>query len=57
MIKPGPSYRMSRAHKVMLASIVDPHRRGEFKRTVIQADLHSRTGTPRNYDKKTSDNS
>lgn len=52
MIKPGPSYRMSRANKVMLATIVDRNKRGEIKRTVIQADLYGRQFTPRSRDKK-----
>ena len=51
MIKSGPSYRMSRANKVMLASYVDRHKRGEIKRTVIHADLCSQQFTPRSRDK------
>jgi hypothetical protein len=51
MIKPGPTYRMSRANKVMLASYVDPQKRAEVKRTVIQADLYGRQFTPRSRDK------
>ena len=51
MIKPGPTYRMSRANKVMLASYVDRNKRGEVKRTVIQADLYGRQFTPRSRDK------
>jgi len=50
MIKPGPSYRMSRSNKVLLASYIDRHKRGEIKRTVIQADLYGRTHVPRNRD-------
>ena len=50
MIKPGPTYRMSRANKVMLASYVDPQKRAEVKRTVIQADLYGRQGVPRSRD-------
>jgi len=51
MLKPGPTYRMSRANKVMLASYVDPQKRAEVKRTVIQADLYGRQFTPRSRDK------
>ena len=51
MIKSGPTYRMSRANKVLLASYVDRHKRGEIKRTVIQADLYGRQFTPRSRDK------
>jgi hypothetical protein len=50
MIKPGPTYRMSRANKVLLASYIDRHKRGEIKRTVIQADLYGRQFTPRSRD-------
>ena len=52
MLKPGPSYKMSRANKVMLASYVDRNKRNEIKRTVIQADLYGRQHQPRNHDKK-----
>ena len=51
MIKPGSTYKMSRANKVMLASYVDRNKRGEIKRTVIQADLYGRQFTPRSRDK------
>ena len=51
MIKPGSTYRMSRANKVMLASYVDPQKRAEVKRTVIQADLYGRQHQPRSRDK------
>lgn len=56
MIKPGPSYRMSRANKAMLATIVDRNKRGEIKRTVIQADLYGRQFTPRSRDKNQPNN-
>ena len=50
MIKSGPTYRMSKPNKVMLASYIDRHKRGEIKRTVVQADLSSQQYTPRNRD-------
>ena len=56
MIKPGSTYRMSRANKVMLASYVDRNKRGEIKRTVIQADLYGRQFAPRSRDKNQSSN-
>ena len=56
MIKPGPTDRMSRANKVMLASYVDRNKRGEIKRTVIQADLYGRQFTPRSRDKNQPNN-
>ena len=51
MIKPGPTYRMSRANKVLLASYIDRHKRGEIKRTVIQADLYGRQFVSRPKDR------
>jgi hypothetical protein len=54
MIKPTSTYRMSRANKLLLASYVDRHKRGEIKRTVIQADLYGRQHQPRSRDKNQS---
>ena len=51
MIKPGPTYRMSRANKVLLASYIDRNKRGEIKRTVIQADLYGRSFVSRPKDR------
>ena len=56
MLKPGPTYRMSRPDKVMLASYVDRNKRGEIKRTVIQADLYGRQHQPKSRDKNQSNN-
>ena len=57
MLKPGSTYKMSRANNVMLASYVDRNKRGEIKRTVIQADLYGRQFTPRSRDKNQPGNS
>ena len=52
MIKPGPNYRMPKSIKRQLAVIVDPHRQGEIRRIMIQADLVGRQDAPRkNYQK------
>ena len=51
MIKPGPNYRMSRANKVLVASYVDRNKRGEIKRTVIQADLSGQQYVSRSKDR------
>jgi len=56
MLKPGPTYRMSRADKIMLASYIDRNKRNEIKRTVIQADLYGRQHQPKNRDKNQSNN-
>ncbi len=39
MLKPGPNFRMSKQSKRFLATIIDPHKRGEFKKSAIQAEL------------------
>lgn len=57
MSRSGANYRMSRANKVMLASYVDRHRRGEIKRTVISADMSAQQFTARSRDKKQPNNS
>ena len=56
MIKSGPTYRMSKPNKVILASYIDRHKRGEIKRTIIQADLSSSQYTPKSRDKNQSNN-
>ena len=39
MLKPGPNYRMSSQAKRFAAKIIDPHKRGEFLRATVQAEL------------------
>lgn len=39
MLKPGPNFRMSKQSKRFLSTIVDPHKRGEFKKSAVQAEL------------------
>jgi hypothetical protein len=54
-MKPGPNYKMSAQTKRFLATIVDPQKRSEFKRSAIQAELASliqpRTARERKTDK------
>lgn len=50
-LKPGPNYKMSKANKMKASSILDPHKRGEWKRMVIQADLYA-AETAKHADKK-----
>ena len=40
-MKPGPNYRMSALTKASLAMsrVLDPHKRGEWKRAMIDAEL------------------
>ena len=40
-MKPGANYRMTKQSKRFLATVIDPHRRGELKRGTIQAELAS----------------
>ena len=42
------SYRMSRQAKQMLSRILDPHERGEIKKTVVQSELHLQLVPKRN---------
>jgi hypothetical protein len=39
MLKPTSSYRMSSMTKMMLATISDPVKRSEWKRSMVQAEL------------------
>ena len=41
MMKPGPNYKMSKALKTSLAlsSFQDPHKKGQWKRAMIDAEL------------------
>jgi len=41
MRKPGANYKMSKPHKMWAASILDPHKRGEWKRMMINAELYA----------------
>ncbi len=38
-MKPTSTFKMKSTTKVMLANILDPHKRGEFRRAMIQAQL------------------
>lgn len=38
-MKSGSNYKMSKQSKRYLATIINPHRRGEIKRGTIQAEL------------------
>lgn len=47
MLKPTANYKMSKQNKRFLATVLDPHLRGELRRGVVQADLHSQIAPPR----------
>jgi hypothetical protein len=40
-MKPGKTFNLSKTSKRMLATIIDPQRRGEWKRCMIDAELHA----------------
>jgi hypothetical protein len=40
-MKAGPNYRMSSMTKMALATIIDPHKRGAWKRAMIEAELQA----------------
>jgi 2-phospho-L-lactate guanylyltransferase (CobY/MobA/RfbA family) len=55
-MKTGSSYKMPKPLKMRLASILNPHKRGEWKRAMIQAELYA-AETAKQVDKgKKSDN-
>jgi hypothetical protein len=39
MLKPNKTFKLSKPTKTMLASIVDPQKRSEWKRAMIDAEL------------------
>ena len=41
-MKPGKTFKLSKPTKTMLASIVDPIKRSEWKRAMIDAELCSK---------------
>ena len=41
MLKPNANFRLNKQAKRFMATIIDPHQRGEFKRASIQAQLYS----------------
>ena len=47
MLKPGKTFNLSKQSKRFMATIVDPHQRGEYKRAMIQAQLASEQLPPK----------
>ena len=45
-LKPTNAYVMSKPLKTLLAGILDPHARGEFKETMIEAELTAKQKAP-----------
>ena len=51
-MKPGPNYRMSSQAKRFAARILDPHKRGEFLRSTVQAELTEALQPKREKDRR-----
>jgi len=43
----GPNFRMIKQSKRYLATIIDPHKRGQIKRQLIQAQIAAQTPVKR----------
>ncbi len=52
MIKRTSSFKLSKQYKRLLATIVDPHKYGQMKRSFIDAQLQSMVQPPREKSKK-----
>ncbi len=57
-MKPGPNYRMSKTLKASLAlsSFQDPHKKGQWKRAMIDAELQSQIKPVRDRSKSKENN-
>lgn len=44
----GPNFKMSKENKRFLATIIDPHKRGEIKRHLIAAQIAAQAPIRRN---------
>jgi hypothetical protein len=42
MINATKDYKMSKAAKIMLSQIADPHQRGVVKKSVVESELHEK---------------
>lgn len=54
-MKPTSSFKISKQTKRYMATIVDPHQRGEFKRQSIQAQLAAEQAKHMKFDKSMKD--
>jgi hypothetical protein len=41
MLKPNKTFKLSKQTKRFMCTIIDAHERNEFKRSMIQAELHA----------------
>jgi hypothetical protein len=47
MNKPDKNFRLSKTAKKIIATILDPHQRGAYKRLMIDAELESKKAPPK----------
>lgn len=50
-MKSTKHFKMHQSFKRLLATVLDPHRRGHLRRSLIQAQLQSQFQPPRNRDR------
>lgn len=48
----GPNFKMSKQSKRFLATIIDPHKRGEIKRHLIGAQIAAQTPVKRSKNER-----
>lgn len=47
MLKPNQNFKLTKQTKRFMATFIDPHARGQFKRDMIQAELAAQQQPPR----------
>jgi hypothetical protein len=47
MIKPDKNFKLSKTAKKLAATFIDPHERGAYLRSMVQAELESKKPAPK----------
>jgi hypothetical protein len=47
MVTRNSNFKLSKSTKRMLATVTDPHKRGDWKETMIKAEIAEKTVPPR----------
>jgi len=47
MIKPDKNFKLSKTAKKLAATFIDPHERGAYIRSMVQAELESKKPPPK----------
>jgi hypothetical protein len=55
-MKPGPNFKLPKSVKRIMATIVNDHERGSYKRSMIEAELYSTVKPPKEKNKKSFEN-